>query len=142
LLAVTGNRPDLEGQGLHPDISSNVQAALIHGGRYDYSKLDSDDSMVKRFVKVWGPRDQNADKWDAHGAAKYLTKDAAPMFLNTSNAESKEYRDQISLFSDELTTLGVDHVYQIDNDGRGHHVSTDPKTLAAIYAFFHKHLDN
>ena len=144
LLAVTGNRPDLEGKGddvdAHPEISSNVQAALIHGGRYDYSKLDSDDSMLKRFDKVWGPRDKDPQKWDAHGAAMYLTKDAAPMFLNTSDAESKEYRDQILLFSDELTAAGIEHVYQLDNDGRGHHVSSDPKTLAAIYTFFHNHL--
>ena len=39
-----------------------------------------------------------------------------------------------------LTKLGVDHVYQVDPDGRGHRVATDPKTLAAIYAFFHQHL--
>ena len=140
LLAVTGDRPDLEGTGVHPEISSRVQAALIHGCRYDYARLDSDDPMLKRFEKAWGPRDQDPDRWDQHGAAKYLTKDAAPMFLNTSNAESKEYRDQLALFSDELTSAGVEHIYQVDADGRGHHVTTDPKTLGKIYAFFHEHL--
>jgi acetyl esterase/lipase len=142
LLAVTGNRGDLEGPGDHVDVSSAVQAALIHGCRYDYARLDDDDPMLKRFEKVWGPRDQNIEKWDAHGAAKYLTKGAAPMFLNTSDAESKEYRDQLLLFSEELRKAGVEHVYQLDNDGRGHHVSTDPKTLGEIYSFFHQHLDN
>ena len=58
ILAVTGDRPDLEGAGIHPGISSEVQAALIHGCRYDYAKLDSDDPMLKRFEKAWGPRDQ------------------------------------------------------------------------------------
>jgi hypothetical protein len=140
LLAVTGDRPDLEGPGIHPDISSRVQAALIHGCRYDYAKLDSDDPMLNRFEKAWGQRDQDPDRWDTHGAAKYLTKDAAPMFLNTSDAESKEYRDQLALFSDELTNAGVEHIYQVDADGRGHHVTTDPKTLSKIYAFFHQHL--
>jgi acetyl esterase/lipase len=141
LLAVTGNRPDLEGQGVHPEISSQVQAALIHGCRYDYAKLDSDDPMLKRFEKVWGSRDENPQRWDVHGAAMYLTKDATPMFLNTSDAESKEYQDQLALFDQELTSAGVEHVYQVDKDGRGHHVSSDPKTLAEIYAFFHQHLD-
>jgi hypothetical protein len=140
LLAVTGDRADLEGAGPHLDVSSRVQAALIHGCRYDYAKLDSDDPMLKRFEKAWGTRDSDPEKWDAHGAAKYLTKDAAPMFLNTSDAESKEYRDQLALFDQELTSAGVEHVYQVDADGRGHHVSTDPKTLAAIYGFFHQHL--
>jgi hypothetical protein len=131
----------LEGDGEHLDQSSAVQAALIHGCRYDYAHLDEDDPMLKRFEKVWGTRDSNVEKWDAHGAVKYLTKDAAPMFLNTSDAESKEYRDQLALFDQELTKLGVEHTYQLDNDGRGHHVSSDPKTLSEIYSFFHQHLD-
>lgn len=142
LLAVTGGRTDLEGPGIHPDVSSRIQAALIHGCRYDYANLDSDDPMLKRFEKVWGPRDQNPTQWDQHGAAYYLTKDTAPMFLNTSDAESKEYRDQLALFNDELTHAGIEHQYQLDVDGRGHHVTSDPKTLAAIYLFFHQHLDN
>jgi len=142
LLAVTGGRTDLEGPGYHPDVSSRIQAALIHGCRYDYANLDSDDPMLKRFEKAWGTRDQNPAYWDQHGAADYLTKDAAPMFLDTSDAESKEYRDQLALFDQELTHAGIEHHYQLDVDGRGHHVTTDPKTLAAIYAFFHQHLDN
>ena len=35
---------------------------------------------------------------------------------------------------------GVEHVYAEDADSRGHRVSTDPKTLEAIYAFFARHL--
>lgn len=142
LLAVTGDRPDLEGDGPHRNVSSRVQAALVFGGRYDFMKVEPDDSMYKRFEKAWGPRDSNADKWADHGAAKYLTKDAAPMFLDTSNAESKEYQEQLALFAQELTDAGVEHVYQVDNDGRGHRVPTDPKTLSEIYQFFAKHLRN
>jgi hypothetical protein len=63
------------------------------------------------------------------------------MFLNTSDAESAEYRDGLAKFADHLKQLGIEHEYLVDKDGRGHRVSTDPKTLAAIYAFFHKHLD-
>jgi hypothetical protein len=76
-----------------------------------------------------------------HGAAYYLTKDASPMFLNTSDAESPEYRKGLADFDRRLTELGVEHVYGVDHDGRGHRVTEDPKTLVAIYAFFHKHLD-
>jgi dienelactone hydrolase len=142
LLAVTADRPDLEGDGPHRDVSSSVQAALIHGNRYDYLKMQTDDHMYKRFEKVWGPRDANADRWAAHGAFFYLTKNAAPMFLNTSAAESQEYQFGLATFDSELTAAGVEHVYQVDPDKRGHQVSTDPKTLAEIYAFFHKHLAN
>jgi len=48
---VTNNRPDLEGAGSHPEISSSVQAALIHGNRYNYFKVEPDDPMFKRFEK-------------------------------------------------------------------------------------------
>ncbi len=145
MLAVSNNRPDLEGDGPQLDISSSVQAALIHGNRYDYTKVGSDDPMYARFVKAWGTPQDQQQKWLEHGAADYLPKDAkeiAPMFLNTSNAESREYQNGLAVFSSELDALGVEHVYQVDADGRGHHVTTDPKTLSAIYDFFHKHLDH
>lgn len=122
--------------------TGEVQAALVHGGRYDYLKLATDDSMYKRFEKAWGPRETNQEKWAVHGAAYFLSKRTPPMFLNTSDAESKEYRDQLALFDRELTDAGIEHVYQVDQDGRGHRVSTDPATLAKIYSFFHQHLDH
>ena len=141
LLAVIGDRSDLEPDGSNRQISSAIQAALIHGGRYDYLKLTPDDSMYKRFEKAWGPRDANAETWAMHGAAKYLSKDAAPMFLSTSDAESKEYRDQLGVFAKELQEAGVEHVYKEDADGRGHRVTTDPARLGEIYQFFRSKLE-
>ena len=140
LLAVTGHHSDLEGDGPHRDVSSRVQAAMLHGNRYDYLQLRDDDPMLRRFEKAWGPRDANADRWAMHGASFYLTKDAAPMFLNTSDTESPEFRDGLANFAMRLKETGVEHVHQVDEDGRGHRVSTDSKTLAATYRFFARHL--
>jgi hypothetical protein len=140
LLAATNDRPDLEVDGRHNDLSSAVQAALVHGNRYDYLNLRADDPMLARFQKVWGKRDDNREKWAAHGAINFLTSNAAPMFLSTSDAESPEYRDGLAKLDNRLTELKIPHVYQVDNDGRGHRVSTDPKTLAAIYHFFQEQL--
>jgi dienelactone hydrolase len=120
---------------------SLVQAALVHGNRFDYTQLGEKDPMLARFAKAWGPIEQAREKWVAQSAATYLTKDAAPMFLNTSDAESAEYRLGLEQLAKKLDELGVEHVYQVDADGRGHRVSTDPKTLAAIMAFFAQHLD-
>jgi hypothetical protein len=114
----------------------DVQAAMVHGNRYDYLKLREDDPMLMRFEQAWGPRDANSAKWAEHGASIYLSKNSAPMFLNTSNAESLEYREGLANFAKRLDELGIEHVYQVDEDGRGHRVSTDPKTLAAAYDFF------
>jgi hypothetical protein len=124
----------LAGQG-------DVQAALIHGNRYDYLDLRADDPMLARFEKAWGPRETNRDKWAEHGAAVYLSDKSSPMFLNTSNTESAEYRDGLEKFAKRLKTMGIEHVYRVDEDGRGHQVSTDSKTLREVYAFFRKHLE-
>ena len=123
----------LAGQG-------DVQAALVHGNRFDYLDLLPNDPMLPRFEKAWGKRDENPDRWSVHSAAMYLSKNAAPMYLNTSDAESPEYRDGLAKFAGRLDHAGVEHVYEIDVDGRGHRVSTDPKRLASIYAFFQKYL--
>ncbi|HWP40227.1 MAG TPA: alpha/beta hydrolase [Tepidisphaeraceae bacterium] len=125
-----------------------VDAALVHGNRYDYLDLLPDDPMLPRFEKAWGARDQNCLTWAMHGAVHYLPVDPndpavrriAPMFLNTSNTESAEYRDGLAKLARRLRQLGVEHVYREDADGRGHRVSTDPQTLAEIYAFFRRHL--
>jgi acetyl esterase/lipase len=140
LLAVTNGRDDLEGDGPHRDVSSAIQAALIHGNRYDYLNLRPDDPMLARLEKAWGKRDANEHRWAEHGASFYLKRDAAPMFLNTSDAESPEYREGLANFAKRLEELGVEHVYQVDADGRGHRVSTDPKTLGKVYEFFATHL--
>lgn len=121
---------------------ARVQAALIHGNRYDYLHLDPEDPMLARFTKAWGPLESNRDKWAIHGASHYLGKDPAPMFLNTSDTESPEYRKGLADFAERLRAMNAPFVYQMDQDGRGHRVSSDPKTLAAIYAFFHQYLDN
>jgi hypothetical protein len=140
LLAATGGRADLEGDGAHQGISSRIQAALVFGNRYDYLHLRADDPMLARFTKAWGARDANRDRWAEHGAIHYLTKDCPPMFLDTSDAESPEYQDGLAKLNQRLDQLGIEHVYQVDKDGRGHRVTTDPKTLARIYEFFGKYL--
>jgi hypothetical protein len=146
LLATTGGIADLEGDAdrLHPDMSSHIQAAMAHGGRFDFTHLRDDDPMLARYAKAWGPRETSAERWAAHGALHYLGKGepAAPMFLNTSNAESPEFRDGVALLAKRLEEAGAQCVYSEDADGRGHRVSTDPKTLAAAYAFFATHLKN
>jgi hypothetical protein len=143
MVADTPDRADLDKDGGAIGVSSAVQAALIHGNRYDYTNPDHADPMYKRFEKAWGPTDGTTPKWLEHGAAYYLPKDGkhvAPMFLDTSDAEQPAYRGGLLQFDAELTAAHVPHHYQIETDGRGHRVSSDPAVLKAIYAFFHRYL--
>jgi hypothetical protein len=55
-----------------------VQAALVHGNRYDYLDLLEKDPMLARFEKAWGKREANRDRWAMHGASFFLDKTAAP----------------------------------------------------------------
>ncbi len=114
----------------------DVDAALVHGNRYDYSRLAATDPMRARFEKAWGPFEQNRDRWLAHGAIAHLTEKCAPIYLNTSDAESAEYRAGLIQLRDALAERKVEHVYAEDADGRGHRVSLDESRLDDIYAFF------
>ena len=120
----------------------DVNAALVHGNRYDYLDLLPADPMLPRFKKAWGDPTTQPDEWSKHSALHYLSdpKRVAPMFLNTSRKESAEYQDGLAKLHNRLTQLGVDHVYQVDDDDRGHRVTTDPATLTKIYDFFDQYL--
>lgn len=142
LLAATNDRADLEADGTDRSLSSAIQAAVVHGNRYDYLHLLDTDPMLARFENAWGPRDAHPDRWAMHGAAYYLTRTASPMFLNTSDTESPEYQHGLARLAELLRSLGVEHVHQVDRDQRGHRVSIDPETLHSIMQFLHKHLDH
>ena len=123
--------------------SADVQAALVHGNRYDYLDLLPNDPMLPRFKKAWGDPFEKASEWASHGAIAFMkdAKQVAPMFLNTSRTESAEYQDGLAKLAKRLGELGVEHVYQVDDDVRGHQVSTKPETVTAIYRFFAEHLE-
>jgi dienelactone hydrolase len=121
---------------------STVDAALVHGNRYDYLHLTPDDPMLPRFVKAWGDPKTNADRWAIHGAVPMVNPNSAPMYLNTSDTESPEYRHGLTLLANAVFDRGsIKSISQIDNDGRGHRVTEDPETLSNIYRFFHANLD-
>lgn len=114
-----------------------VQAVLVHGNRFDYTRLLPEDKMRSRFEKAWGPL---GEKWVKQSAMYYLDSQCAPMFLNTSNTESPEYQQGLKQLHEKLSELGVEHVYQVDSDNRGHRVTTDPQRIRQIMSFFDKHL--
>jgi dienelactone hydrolase len=118
----------------------DVDVALVHGNRYNYSRLALDDPMWARFTNAWGVFELHKQRWLVHGAVHHLTDRCAPMFLSTSAAESAEYRAGLAHLRDALRERGVQHVYREDDDARGHRVTTDPARLKEIFDFFDQHL--
>lgn len=120
---------------------SAIQAALVHGNRYDYLNLLPDDPMRQRFQAAWGPAQENREHWANQSVVTFVGAQTAPMFLNTSATESPEYRHGLEQLRRSLAATAVEHVYQVDPDDRGHRVTTDVMTLDRIYTFFRQQLD-
>ncbi|MHC4993896.1 MAG: hypothetical protein ACYTGQ_02485 [Planctomycetota bacterium] len=137
LLAATGGVEALEGDGPHRDASSRVQAALCQAGRFDHRTLMEDgfsDKTFARYVTHFGDPVRDAARWDAASAARWITPDDPPFFLEVGGADS--YRvPQVRKLHEALLTVGAEHPYVIE-PGRGHRVTENPETLEAIGAFF------
>lgn len=111
----------------------DVDAAVVHGNRYDYLNLLPADPMRPRFEAAWGPIEGHRELWAEHGAVHHLSARSSPMYLSTSDTESPEYRHGLKQLAGALERLGIDHVYREDRDARGHAVTTDPAALKEVY---------
>jgi hypothetical protein len=116
--------------------TGDVEAALVHGNRFDFARLAGDDPMWARFEKAWGPVEANRERWLIHGAVHHLTDACSPMVLNTSDTESKEYREGLKHLHEALTARKIEHLYHVDVDGRGHKVTLDDRRMDEMFAFF------
>ncbi len=141
MLATTGDIAGLEGEGPNPRQPSGVQAALVLAGRMDHKRLKEEGistSVWNRYVAAWGNPVRNPSQWDRASAGSYVTRDDPPMFLCVGDKDA--YRTpQIRRFAKVLKAAGVEHEY-VEEPGKGHVVTTNPKTIRAIYEFFDRHL--
>lgn len=137
LLAATGTVTELEGDGLHPEQSSAIQAVLCQAGRFDHRTLMEDGFNPKKFdqyIEHFGDPLLNADRWDAPSTVRWITDKAPPFFLIVGGDDS--YRvAQVRKLHDALLAVGAEHPYMIEA-GRSHQVTENPENIAAIRAFF------
>ncbi|MHC4983845.1 MAG: prolyl oligopeptidase family serine peptidase [Planctomycetota bacterium] len=138
ILAMSGGMEKLE-KGPHLDYSSRVQAALLHAGRMDHLALLMDCPQVGRqYLDAWGDPEKNLEKWKAHSAISYVTRDDPPTFLSVG--QNDWYRvKQIGLMGEALKAAGVEHKHVV-TPGLGHEVTSNIKVLEEIYEFFDEHL--
>lgn len=135
MLATTHGMKEFEGFGLHTDVSSAVQGAVVMSGRFTYLDLLPDDKMLPRYAKAWGERDTHLEVWRRHGALDYLTQPTAPLFLTVNCTEGAEALHQMEVLRQRLTKLGSKFVFQMDNEPRGHKVPLDPEILGAMSGY-------
>lgn len=136
MLATTEGMTEFEGFGLHTNLSSTVQGAVVMSGRFTYLDLRPDDKMIPRYAKAWGERITSLDVWRQHGALDYLTRPAPPLFLTINCTESPDALHQMKVLRERLTTLASPFTFHLDNEPRGHKVTLDPEILRALNAYF------
>ncbi|MEK7781594.1 MAG: hypothetical protein AAB370_08870 [Verrucomicrobiota bacterium] len=132
MLVTTEGVAEFEGFGLHTNISSAVQGAVVMSGRFTYLDLRPDDKMLPRYAKAWGERETSLDAWRQHGALDYLTKPTIPLFLTINCTEGAEALHQMEVLRKRLAKLGSEFTFKMDNEPRGHKVTLDPEILGAL----------
>ncbi|MFV0541056.1 MAG: alpha/beta hydrolase family protein [Aestuariibaculum sp.] len=138
--------PKFENAGFYTDVSSNIQAATIGPGVFDYTIIyntlnDGDFNLETRCPWAWGKLDNHFNLWKTMGAT-YLAKTAASaptlFFYNTTDA--LYYTEQANYFKAKLDSLNVPTQSLIDY-GQGHTVPQTNESLDYLYSFFKKHLN-
>jgi len=141
LLVTTRGKPEFEGHGENPGVSSDVQGAVVMSGRFTYLDLLPNDHMIPRYVKVWGARDANLEEWRRMGALDYLTNATTPLFLSINCSEAPDALHQMTVLRQRLAELGSDDVFMMDREPRGHKVTLDPDILGAMNFYLRQRLE-
>lgn len=134
---------DFETSGLHTETASDVQAAILGPGVFDYTLLVdgyTDKNEYKNGVKVWGDYATNKEKWNLQGAS-YLceTNTSAPCLFFYNSDDETYYGKCADAMKKKLDNLGV--ATELIKDFRsGHCVPNDNKNLTKIYSFLTTHL--
>jgi hypothetical protein len=141
MLVTTKGMAEFDGFGLHPDVSSAVQGAVVMSGRFTYLDLLAEDKMIPRYVKAWGEREANLEVWRKHGALDYLTKPTLPLLLTINCTEGADSLHQMEVLQRRLTALGSEFIFKMDNEPRGHKVTLDPEILGAMSKYLKQRLN-
>lgn len=141
MLVTTEGVGEFEGFGLHTNLSSAVQGAVVMSGRFTYLDLLSDDNMLARYAKAWGERETGLAVWRRHGALDYLTQPTLPLFLTINRTEGPDALHQMEVLEKRLATLGSPFVFKLEHEPRGHKVTLDPEILVAMRDYLKRQLD-
>lgn len=145
-LAVGDRRvDDFETYGIHQDVPSDVQAAVLGPGVFDYTIFAdgfTDKNEFRNGTKVWGDITIHRDVWNQQGAL-YLceTDKTAPCLFFYNSDDEKFYAKNADVMKKHLDGLGI-ATELIKDFGNGHRVPDSEANLNKIYNFFEEHLKN
>lgn len=126
-------------RGRFPEEKSDVQAAILGPGVFDYSLMPTTSNEFTRMKKYCG--ELGSDKWLQQGCMNTITNTAAPCFFFYNASDEAYYANEAKALMDKLKSVNVD--YEIITDySTGHAVPTDVTNLAKIYDFLKAHMSN
>ncbi|RXK83141.1 hypothetical protein [Filimonas effusa] len=137
--------PGFENAGFNRAIASNVQAAALGPGVFDYTQIynaanDGDGNLETRCPLVWGPLQTNYERWLSMGAAGLVQSSrTAPVFFFYNTDDEKYYQQQLKHFKARLDSLNVPNTTLV-NYGTGHSVPQTGKDLGQLYTFYKQYL--
>lgn len=141
MLVTTAGRAEFEGFGAYTNLSSAVQGAVVMSGRFTYLDLLPGDTMIPRYIKVWGEREAARDVWRHQGALDHLTRPTFPLFLTINCTEGPDALHQMEVLQNRLATLGNEFTFKMDNEPRGHKVTLEPGILRAMNDYLKRQLN-
>jgi acetyl esterase/lipase len=118
-LGTMAGRPELEGRGGYPGVSSAVQAVVDFYGPTDLSTPAIYSDEAKRLtLGLFGvPRDQAPALWQSASPARYAQAGDPPMLLIHGDADTLVPLAQSTLFAAALAQAGVPHQLLIVKNG-------------------------
>ncbi len=137
--------PDFENAGFNIGVEDRVQAAALGPGVFDYTQIyntigDGDTNLETRCPWVWGPLENNYERWESMGAAYLVQSSAtAPVLFFYNTDDERYYQDQLAHFRHKLNSLGI-YNSSLTDYGHGHSVPQTKEVLTDMYSFFKKYL--
>ncbi|MFV0564362.1 MAG: alpha/beta hydrolase family protein [Flavobacteriaceae bacterium] len=141
-----GNRkvPEFENAGFNIGANSQVQAAALGPGVFDYTIIyntlnNGDANLELRCPWAWGELQSNYSLWKTMGANYLVETSSAPVLFFYNTGDAPYYSEQIAHLKKTLDSLKVPTQTLVDY-GNGHTVPQTFSDLNTVYHFFKTYL--
>ncbi|WP_221028729.1 hypothetical protein [Actomonas aquatica] len=141
-LATTGHLGTFVDHGIAHGPSADVQGGIIMSGRFTYLDLLTDDPMIPRYEKAWGPIESAVRIWRGAGALDYLDPEnpPPPLFLTITPNESPHALHQMTVLQKKLKQQRVPFVFVPEPAPRGHKMPVDADVTKSLIQYLRARL--
>lgn len=120
--------------GYYPEESSEIQAAILGPGVFDYALMPSTSNEYKHMIKYCGEYSSSNELWLQQGGALAIGTSACPCFLFYNTNDEAYYGVQMSNLMSILDDRNVSYEL-MTGYGTGHSVPTKTADIKKVYDF-------